>query len=111
MVEFPLKNAIFRIADEATPGSKASNEEWFAEDITIVLSADDRGAPIVIDFSYSLPSLVEYTLDSGNTWVAFNNGNDVVGGQSRYIRVTNGNQLNFRAFVAGTLNRAIVGDP
>jgi len=111
MVDFPIDTNIFKIADQiTTPIARAGNEEWFAEDITILTSAANRGTTIVIDFSYSVSSLIEYTLDGGTTFIAFNNGDPVVGGQSRYIRVTSGVLLNFRAAQAGNLNRAIVGE-
>jgi len=111
MVDFPIDTNIFKIGDQiTTPIAKAGNEEWFAEDITVLTSNSNRGVTIVIDFSYDVASLVEYTLDSGNTWNAFNNGDPVVGGQSRYIRVTSGVLLNFRAAQAGDLNRVIVSE-
>ena len=47
-------------------------------------------------------------MDSGDNWVAFNNGDAVVGGQSRFIDVTSGVQVNFRAKTGGNLVRAIV---
>lgn len=111
MVDCPININIFKICDSiTTPTGKGIDEEWFAEDITILTSNPLRGATIVIDFSYSIPTIVEYTLDSGVTFVPFNQGIAVMGGQSRYLRVTSGVQLNFRAKLAGTLNRAVVGE-
>lgn len=94
-----------------TGTATASPEEWFAEDITIDLSNAAIIAPIVVDFSYDVSSVIEYTLDGGTVWQAFNGGVAVVGGQSRFIRVTDGNQVNFRAIVAGNINRVIVSVP
>lgn len=112
MVDFPINTNIFKIGDQiTTPVAKSGNEEWFAEDITVLTSnVNSRGTTVVIDFSYSVTSLIEYTLDGGATFIAFNNGDPITGGQSRYIRVTSGVLLNFRAAQAGTLNRAIVGE-
>ena len=112
MVDFPIRQNITRIGDD-NPITDPLNadDEWFAADIAIQLSADDLIAPVVIDFAYSASAIVEYTLDSGTNWVAFNNGVAVLGGQSRFIRVTNGDLLNFRAKTAGTIIRCIVSIP
>ncbi len=111
MVDFPININIFVVgARLTTPTAKGIDEEWFAEDIVPLTSNSMRGATIVIDFSYSIPTIVEYTLDGGATFVPFNQGVAVMGGQSRYLRVTSGVQLNFRAKLAGTLNRAVVGE-
>lgn len=91
--------------------AKNANEEWFAEDVTINLSNAAIIAPIVIDFSYTVSSVIEYTLNSGANWIAFNNGSAIDGGQSLYIRVTNGNLVNFRAAQAGSVIRAVVSVP
>jgi len=113
MADFQLFNNVSRISSQSIKvvTAKAGNEEWFAADIDIVISDSLRTAPIIIDFSYSVATVVEYTLDSGVTFVAFNDGVEVTGGQSRFIRVSNGDQLNFRATQAGNLNRAIIGEP
>lgn len=111
MVDFPIRSIVFRIGDQILiPISKNMDEEWFAEDITILTSNPNVGATIVIDFSFTTATVVEYTVDGGSTFVAFNNGIAVVGGQSRYIRVTTDSQINFRAKAAGTLNRCLVGE-
>lgn len=110
MVDAHIRNNIFIVIDSATPGAKSANEEWLAEDINIITSNDLKGATIVIDFSYGVLSIVDFTLDSGSTWVSFNEGVAVTGGQSRYIRVTKGDQVNFRAQIEGTLNRAVIGE-
>lgn len=111
MVDFPINTNIFKVAESATtPTAKNIDEEWLAEDIVVLTSNINRGATIVIDFSYSIPTIVEYTLDGGTTFVPFNQGIEVMGGQSRYLRVTSGVQVNFRAKLAGTLNRIVVGE-
>ena len=94
-----------------SPVAKLADAEWFDEDVTIVLSAPNVIAAIVVDFSYSAPGIAEYTLDSGTTWVSFNNGLSITGGQSRFIRVTDGDQVNFRSKVPGNINRCIVSIP
>ncbi len=93
------------------PVAKNADEEWLSEDITISLSNSNKIAPIVVDFSYDISSNIQYTLDSGTTWVQLNSGIELVGGQSRFIRVSDGDLLNFRASVAGNLNRCIVSIP
>jgi len=94
--------------------AKAGNEVWVTEAIDIVISGPatpDRTAPIIIDFSFSVTTVVEYTLDNGVTFVALNDGVELTGGQSRFIRVTDGDRVNFRATQGGNLNRAIFGEP
>lgn len=111
MVDVIIRSNIFPvIARETVPTAKGIDEEWFGEDIVVKTSDTMRGATIVIDFSYTVPSVIEYTLDGGATFVAFNQGQDVMGGQSRYLRVTSGVIVNFRAKQAGTLNRVVVSE-
>lgn len=110
MVDFPINSNVFKIGDQITvPISKLSGVKWFDEDITIQTSNNNRGTTIVVDFSYTTTTVIEYTLD-GTNFIKFNNGVSITGGQSRYIRVTNGNTVNFKANSAGTLNRCIVGE-
>ena len=113
MANYPINSGIQITADPKiiTPLARDADEEWLGEDITIVLSNANRIAAIVVDFSYDIASVIEYTLDSGSNWVSFNQGSEVAGGQSRFIRVTNGNQLNFRAKTAGDVVRCIVAVP
>ncbi len=109
MVDFPIDVGIRKIGDKiTTPIAKGTDVEWFDEDITILLSNTNILGTIVVDFAFDVSSIVEYTLNSGANWIAFNNGDPVVGGQSRFIDVTNGLQVNFRAKTAGTLIRCIV---
>jgi len=111
LVEVLVRSNIFPVIARITiPAAKGADEEWFAEDIVVKTSDMMRGATIVIDFSYSVPTIIEYTLDGGTTFVSFNQGLDVVGGQSRYLRVTSGVVVNFRAKQAGTLNRVVVSE-
>lgn len=109
MVDFPIDTGIRKIGDSIlTPIAKGIDVEWFAEDITVLLSNINRLATIVVDFAFSVSSIIEYTLDSGSNWIAFNNGEAVTGGQSRFIDVTKDVQVNFRAKTGGTLIRCIV---
>ena len=58
--------------------------------------------------------MIEYTLnaDAGTPdWQAFNEGNALAGGQSRFVRVTTGVKINVRSKEAGKIVRAIVGSP
>lgn len=109
MVDFPIDTGIRKIGDKII-GSTARdpNDEWFAEDITVLLSNTDRLATLVVDFAFDETTIVEYTLNSGTNWIAFNNGDTITGGQSRFIDVTTGVQVNFRATLAGNLIRCIV---
>jgi len=109
MVDFSMITGIRKIGDQiTTPIAKGTDVEWFAEDITILLSNTDILGTIVVDFAFSVPSIMEYTLDSGTNWIAFNNGDAVTGGQSRFIDVTDDVLVNFRAKTGGTLVRCIV---
>lgn len=109
MVDFPIVVGIRKIGDKIiTPIAKGTDVEWFAEDITVLLSSVDILGTLVVDFAFDVSSVVEYTLDSGDNWIAFNNGAAVVGGQSRFIDVTTGVLVNFRAKTGGNLIRCIV---
>lgn len=108
MVDFPINTGIRKIADQITiPIAKGVDVVWFAEPITILLSNTNILATIVVDFAFSVATVVEYTLD-GINWIAFNQGDAVAGGQSRFIDVTTGVQVNFRAKTGDTLIRCIV---
>lgn len=112
MVDFPIREGVRETADSilvVTP--KIIDAEWFANDIVIKLSSSTAIAPIVIDFSYDITSIIQYTLNSGSTWNSFNNGSPIDGGQSLFIRVMNNMQVNFRAKIAGNINRVVVGVP
>lgn len=109
MVDFPITTGIRKIGDQIVSlVAKSADEEWFAADIAILLSNSDILATIVVDFAFDVSSIVEYTLDSGVNWIAFNNGDAVVGGQSRFIDVGDNAQVNFRAKTGGNLVRCIV---
>lgn len=109
MVDFPIDIGIRKIGDAIlTPIAKGIDVEWFAEDITILLSNTNILGTIVVDFAFDVSTVVEYTLDGGTNFIAFNNGDPVVGGQSRFIDVTTGNLVNFRAKTGGNLIRCIV---
>jgi len=109
MVDFPIDTGIRKIGDQiVSPVAKGIDVEWFAEDITVLLSNSNILASIVVDFAFDVSTVVEYTLDSGTNWIAFNNGESVTGGQSRFIDVTTGVQVNFRSKTGGNLVRAIV---
>jgi len=109
MVDFPIDTGIRKIGDAIlTPTAKGSDVEWFAADITVLLSNTNILATIVVDFAFDVPTVVEYTLDGGANFIAFNNGDPVVGGQSRFIDVTTGVLVNFRAKTGGNLIRCIV---
>ena len=109
MVTFGLSNNVFPIIDTATPGARIADAVFLAVNATLNTSNANRGSTVVVDFAYSVSSIVEFTLN-GTDWIAFNNGVAVEGGQSRSIRVENGNTVNFRAKTAGTLIRCVLGE-
>lgn len=112
MVDFPIDTGIRKIGDSTSGTGLAGNEEWFGnEDITILLSNTNILATIVVDFAFSVPTVVEFTLngdDGTPIWIAFNQGAQVTGGQSRFIDVVKDTALNFRATEPGDLIRCIV---
>ncbi len=109
MVDFPINTGIRKIGDQIiVPVAKGVDVEWFGEDITVLLSNVNIIGTIVVDFAFDVSSVVEYTLDSGANFIAFNNGDRVIGGQSRFVDVTTGVQVNFRAKSSGNLIRCIV---
>ena len=109
MVDFPINVGIRKIGDKIiTPIAKGTDVEWFAADIIPLLSSVNVLATLVVDFAFDVSTIVEYTLDGGSNFIAFNSGEPVVGGQSRFIDVTTGVQVNFRAKTGGTLIRCIV---
>ena len=109
MVDFPINTGIRKLADSILiPIVRNADEEWFAEDIIPLLSNVNILAALVVDFAFDVSSIVEYTLDGGANWIALNNGDPVVGGQSRFVDVTTGVQVNFRSKSGGNLIRCLV---
>lgn len=99
MVDFPINTGIRRLADEiAIKTVFQAGDPWFGVDpIKIILSNSNTLATIVVDFDIEENLIVEYTLNNGVDFVAFNNGVTLSGRQSRYIDVTNGAEVNFRS--------------
>jgi len=109
MVTFQLRTNTHRIADRITSlVNKTADTKWFTNDIDIVCS-DPVGSTIIYDFNFSVSSIIEITLD-GTNFAPINNGLALAGRQSRYLRVLNGDKVNFRAKVTGDLNRIVVGE-
>ena len=109
MVDFPINTGIRKIGAQVyLLLGLSSLDEWFAEDITILLSNTNILGTIVIDFAFSVPGIMEYTLDGGDNWIALHSGDEISGGQSRFIDVTTGNQVNFRSKLSGELIRCVV---
>lgn len=110
MVNFQVKTGIFKIGDQiASSVVKNANEKWFDEDITILLSSVNVLATLIVDFDFDTPTIVEYTLDGGINWIAFNNGEEIISNKRRKVRVTTDVKFNIRSKQNGTLNRCIVG--
>ncbi len=109
MVDFPIDTGIRKIGDSIlTPLQRDAQVKCFTTDITILLSNTNVLGTIVVDFAYTQPSIVDYTLDGGLFFIAFNQGVAVTGGQSRFIDVTTGNKINFRAKTLGSIIRCVV---
>jgi len=115
LVDFPINTGIRKIGDSRITGITGldPSELWFGtiitpENIIIKLSNSNTIATIVVDFAFSVSTIVEYTLNGGTDFVAFNNGDPVVGGQSRFIDVTDEAIVNFRALTGGDLIRVVV---
>ncbi len=108
MVDFPIDTGIRKIGDSTTATGLAVDEVWFTTPITVLLSNTNILATIVVDFAFSVPTIVEFTLDDGVNFIAFNQGLAVTGGQSRFIDVVTDSVVNFRAKTGGDLIRCIV---
>lgn len=114
MVDFPIDTGIRKIGAQTSETNLSANDPWFVstpEPVTILLSNTNILATIVVDFAFSVPTIVEFTLNANDgtpDFIAFNNGNAVTGGQSRFIDVVTGSVINFRAKQAGDLIRCIV---
>lgn len=57
-----------------TSGAKSGNEEWFTNDLE-ANEQIDQGEKWTVHFAISAQSVVEFTLDSGSTWIKLNEGN------------------------------------
>ena len=61
------------ILDDGTGvGAKSANQEWFSADIYDTIPANNRRR-IRIHIAVNTVSMVEYTMDSGVSWIALNN--------------------------------------
>lgn len=110
MVQYTTHRNVFPIIDVAVPGARLAQALWLAESAEII-TTKGVGTVIVYDFSYTTSTIVEYTLDDGVNWIEINDALALAGGQSRYLRVENGDKVNFRGTDAGTLNRLILSQP
>ena len=109
MVTAQLRTNVHRIFDKITvPVAKNADEKWFTNDIDIVTTGE-FGGTIIYDFNFSVSSIIEITLD-GTTFAPINGNVALVGRQSRYLRVLNGDKVNFRALTAGSINRIVIGE-
>lgn len=109
MVDFPIKTNVHIVAD-STSGAKAIDEKWFEEDITIILSNNNRAARLVLDFGFPESSIIEVTRDGGANWIPLNRNESTIGENDILIAVNNGDVINFRAKSVVTLSYATFGD-
>ena len=89
--------------------AKNAEEEWIVGGDLIIQCPSPLGATLIYDFNFSVSSIIEITMD-GSTWAPINENVALVGRQSRYLRVLNGDKVNFRAKLAGNLNRLVIGE-
>lgn len=91
--------------DGTGPGSKSANQEWFTSDVSDDLVPLNLSRQILIHLAINTASVVEYTLDSGTNWVAFNNKQqlDSNTGYEFSMRIRNGDLFNIRATGALTV--------
>lgn len=114
MVTAQLRTNVHRIFDKITsPVTKSAGEPWFGTLATplpldIVINGE-LGGTLIYDFNFSVTSIIEITLD-GTTFSPIAGNSAIQGRQSRYIRVLNGDKLNFRAVSAGDINRIVIGE-
>ncbi len=109
MVTAQIRTNVHRIFERITIAiAKTADVEWLAADIDIVISSP-VGGTIIYDFNFDVATIVEITFD-GSTFAPINEGLAVTGRQSRYLRVLNGDKINFRAKTTGNLNRLVVGE-
>ena len=60
-------------------GTKAQNAEWFAADLNPeAISGSEEASKFRITVAVSSAVDVQFTLDSGTTWLKLNSGNSVV---------------------------------
>ena len=112
MVTAQIRTNLHRIFDRITlPVVKTAGEKWFAVDIDINCTGE-FGATLIYDFNFSVSSIIEISFigDIEAGYAPINDNNPLVGRQSLYIRVLNGDKLNFRAKTAGSINRIVVGE-
>lgn len=94
------------VLDDGTgPGVKSANQEWFTVDCIDTKIPLNLSRQILINFAIDTVSVVEYTLDSGANWVAFNNKQqlDSNTGYEFGLRIRNGDLFNIRATEALTV--------
>ena len=91
----------------ATPGAKLAAEKFLVPDYTPDIT-DVYGQLVTVHLALdptSADSIVRYSVDGGNTWINFLNGDQLTGGSGleRPILLRFGDQLNFSAFVGVVL--------
>ena len=114
----PIRKDVFHIfkavenVNVQNPPPLPEDRYVFDDDLEFHLPEMESGATIVLDFAVSNAAIVEYTLKGRDVgpWIALNNGAEVMGGQSRYIRITDKTKLNFRTNVSVTFERFVVGE-
>lgn len=101
---YNLIDSIAILDDGTGIGSKSANQEWFSTDIYDTITSTTRRR-IRVHLAVNTDSVIEYTLDSGTNWVAFNNKHPVHNncGYEFELSLQNGDLFNIRATQALTV--------
>ena len=114
MVTFQLRGNTHKIIDKITVPKQGllAKTKWFTEDIEIKTSDGLLGGTIIYDFNFSTLSVIEISFngDVDANYKPIADGAQIQGRQSRYLRVLDGDKINFRAVLAGDINRIVVGE-
>jgi len=97
------------LRDQVTNLARTANQEWFASDIVPTV-ASENSSIIEITFCFEKRVKVEVTLDGGTTFCKLNNDNNIEAEtiNTYQIPVLNGDLVNFRVNLAGTIRFARV---
>lgn len=77
----------------AAATAKNSQAEWFSSDITV--SAGDGSTIIQVHLSITTAVALAYTIDSGTTWIDFNEGAALVANSAYVFSIPISNDVTF----------------
>jgi len=97
------------LRDQVSNLARTAFQEWFASDIlpTVALGF---ASIVEITFCFEKRVVLEVTYDSGTTWFRLNNNNNIEAESINTFGfpVLNGDMINFRCSLAGTIRIARV---